>query len=62
MNKWLFTEEYVGEKMWKNKDLIAELYFKLETDPFIEKNSSCGYSKADFDIMCDSLKRIGVLK
>ncbi len=57
--RFLFTEEYVGEKDWKNRKIIVKKYFETEEDPFVEENQSCGYSKSDFDMMLDSLRRNG---
>jgi hypothetical protein len=55
--KFLFRMENVGEKNWKNRKKIVDKYFEIESDPFINKNQSCGYSKSDFDMMLDSLQR-----
>jgi len=53
MNKYLFTEEYVGEENWKNRDSIVANYYKKVADPFVKENQSCGYSFSDFQFMLD---------
>ncbi len=58
--KFLFTMEYVGERDWKNRFKIVKRYFELEVNPFVRQDQSCGYSKSDFDMMLDALKRHGV--
>lgn len=58
--KFLFTEEYVGSRDWKNRRKIINKYYEIEENPFVRKEQTCGYSKSDFDIILDALKRNGV--
>jgi hypothetical protein len=56
-NKFLFTEEYVGEFLWNDRDKIVELYFQYDKEPFVEKGKA--YTIAEFQIMIDFLRQEG---
>lgn len=58
--KFLFKEESIGERNWINRKKIVNQYFKIEQNPFVRENQSCGYSKSDFDMMLDSLRLKGI--
>lgn len=58
--KFLFREENVGSKNWKNRKKIVKKYFEIEENPFVEQDSSCGYSVSDFEHMLDRLRIKGI--
>ena len=54
--KFLFREENVGFDNWSNRFKIVKAYFENTSNSFIERDASCGYSVADFEIMMDFLR------
>ena len=51
--KFLFREENVGEYAWNKRTQIANKYYEVEQNPFVQKGQQI--SQADFQIMLDTL-------